>query len=162
MAAPGLFPGEESPGSTETRCRVTPGGGDPRESATESSLPARVSDLRVTVKGCGKSAPRAWQQGRHGKPHREQDRIGAAQDLRGSGASLLLVARVGCLSLHASAGLEEWSPISRKGVDRTRLTGPLTCPRHCEERSDAANQSLRSTGVLPPDRVRDRNDGKPE
>jgi N-acetyl-anhydromuramyl-L-alanine amidase AmpD len=27
---------EESPGSTETRCRVTPGGGDPRESATES------------------------------------------------------------------------------------------------------------------------------
>jgi GntR family transcriptional regulator/MocR family aminotransferase len=28
--------GEESPGSMETRCRVTPGGGDPRESATES------------------------------------------------------------------------------------------------------------------------------
>ena len=26
---------EESPGSTEKRCRVTPGGGDPRESATE-------------------------------------------------------------------------------------------------------------------------------
>ena len=32
--------GEESPGSTETRCRVTPGGGDPRESATESRPPA--------------------------------------------------------------------------------------------------------------------------
>ena len=30
---------EESPGSTETRCRVTPGGGDPRESATESKPP---------------------------------------------------------------------------------------------------------------------------
>ena len=27
--------GEESPGSTERRCRVMPGGGDPRESATE-------------------------------------------------------------------------------------------------------------------------------
>jgi hypothetical protein len=27
---------EESPGSSETRCRVTPGGGNPRESATES------------------------------------------------------------------------------------------------------------------------------
>jgi hypothetical protein len=26
---------EESPGSSETRRRVTPGGGDPRESATE-------------------------------------------------------------------------------------------------------------------------------
>ena len=37
---PGATPGEESPGSTETRCRVTPGGGDPRESATESSPPA--------------------------------------------------------------------------------------------------------------------------
>ena len=32
--------GEESPGSTETRCRVTPGGGDPRDSATESIPPA--------------------------------------------------------------------------------------------------------------------------
>lgn len=30
---------EESPGSTEKRCRVTPGGGDPRESATESKPP---------------------------------------------------------------------------------------------------------------------------
>jgi len=48
------------------------GGGDPRESATESKPPA----LRVRVKGCGKSAPRRWQQGRHGKPHREQNQIG--------------------------------------------------------------------------------------
>ena len=30
---------EESPGSTETRCRVTPGGGNPRESATERKPP---------------------------------------------------------------------------------------------------------------------------
>src|ERR1700722_14504518 len=27
---------EESPGSTEIRCRITSGGGDPRESATEN------------------------------------------------------------------------------------------------------------------------------
>ncbi len=33
--------GEESPGSMEARCRVTPGGGDPRESATESKPPNR-------------------------------------------------------------------------------------------------------------------------
>ena len=32
--------GEESPGSTETRCRLTAGGGDPRESATESKPPS--------------------------------------------------------------------------------------------------------------------------
>eukprot|EP00465_Bigelowiella_longifila_P003887 CAMPEP_0185262034 /NCGR_PEP_ID=MMETSP1359-20130426/10288_1 /TAXON_ID=552665 /ORGANISM="Bigelowiella longifila, Strain CCMP242" /LENGTH=43 /DNA_ID= /DNA_START= /DNA_END= /DNA_ORIENTATION= len=30
---------EESPGSTEARCRVTPGEGDLRESATESKPP---------------------------------------------------------------------------------------------------------------------------
>ena len=33
---------------------------------------------RVRVKGCGKSAPRPRRRGRHGKPHREQGRIGAA------------------------------------------------------------------------------------
>jgi hypothetical protein len=31
------------------------------------------------VKRCGKSAPRVRQRRRHGKPHREQDRIGAAR-----------------------------------------------------------------------------------
>ena len=35
--------GEESPGSMETRCRVTPGGGDPRESATEKIPRIRAS-----------------------------------------------------------------------------------------------------------------------
>ncbi len=34
------------------------------------------ASARVRMKGCGKSAPRTWQQGRHGKPHREQDQIG--------------------------------------------------------------------------------------
>ena len=38
-AAPRLDLGEESPGSTEVRCRITSGGGDPRESATESKPP---------------------------------------------------------------------------------------------------------------------------
>jgi len=66
---------EESPGSTRTRCRLTAGGGDPRESATENKPP---SFGWVRVKRCGKSAPRPWQQGRQGKPHREQDRIGVA------------------------------------------------------------------------------------
>jgi hypothetical protein len=33
---------------------------------------------RARVKRCGKSAPRPRQRGRQGKPHREQDRIGAA------------------------------------------------------------------------------------
>ncbi len=38
MTAGGV-PLEESPGSMQARCRVTPGGGDPRESATENSPP---------------------------------------------------------------------------------------------------------------------------
>jgi len=33
---------EESPGSTETRRRITSGGGDPRESATESKPPKQA------------------------------------------------------------------------------------------------------------------------
>jgi hypothetical protein len=35
--------GEESPGSMEARCRITSGGGDPRDSATESKPPAEPS-----------------------------------------------------------------------------------------------------------------------
>ena len=58
-------------------CRVTPGRGNPRESATEKSLPHRTGNgSGVMVKRWGKSPPRTWQQGRHGKPHPEQCRIG--------------------------------------------------------------------------------------
>jgi hypothetical protein len=70
--------GEESPGSMEARCRVTPGEGDLRESATESK-PPRFAGVRV--KGCGKSAPRVRQRTWQGKPHREQNLIGTARAL---------------------------------------------------------------------------------
>jgi hypothetical protein len=66
---------EESPGSTGIGCRVTPGEGDFRESATENKPPQLAA---VRVKRWGKSPPQAWQQGWHGKPHPEQDLIGAA------------------------------------------------------------------------------------
>ena len=74
---------EESPGSTETRWRITSAGGDPRESATENKPPTGFGfriEAAVRVKRCGKSAPRMWQHRRHGKPHREQDQIGMAHD----------------------------------------------------------------------------------
>ena len=72
--------GEESPGSIDIRCRITSGGGNPRESATENEPPASALQglRRARVKRCGKSAPRVRQRNRHGKPHREQDRIGTA------------------------------------------------------------------------------------
>ena len=105
--------GEESPGSMETRCRVTPGGGDPRESATESKPPARRSaPSAVRVKGWGKSPPRTRQRGRHGKPHREQDRIGTARGFELRPVSGPAV-RVGCARRPATGVPEEWPPRRR-------------------------------------------------
>jgi len=93
----------------ETRCRITTGGGDPRESATESKPPRTGAAARV--KGWGKSPPRDWQQERHGKPHREQDRIGMTR-----GATLRAVSgpviRVGCVRRMATCVQDEWSPRS--------------------------------------------------
>ena len=103
--------GEESPGSTETRCRVTPGGREPRESATESKPPPEAFGRRgVRVKGCGKSAPRPWQQGRHGKPHREQNRIGRADGF-GPWMRFRIVLRVGCARQAATPVPDEWPSI---------------------------------------------------
>ncbi len=74
---------EESPDSTRQRCRVTPGRGNPRESATEIKPPFadRVRSAEVRVKRWGKSPPRDGQPDRHGKPHREQCQIGTAHGL---------------------------------------------------------------------------------
>ena len=58
---------------------LTTTGREARESATESKPPP-LSGAAVRVKGCGKSAPRAWRQVRHGKPHPEKGRIGGRGD----------------------------------------------------------------------------------
>jgi len=89
----------------EARCRITSGGGNPRESATESRPPRSCG---VRVKGCGKSAPRTQQCGRHGKPHQEQNRIGTT-GVRARPVSRPVV-RVGCLRRSAMTVPEEWSP----------------------------------------------------
>jgi hypothetical protein len=109
-------PGEESPGSMEARCRVTPGGGDPRDSATEKRPPAPGRDLGppARVKRCGKSAPRPRRRGRHGKPHREQDQIGAARGLR-LPAGFRAAARVGRARRRATGVPEEWPSLPHKG-----------------------------------------------
>lgn len=70
----------------------------------------------VMVKRWGKSPPRTWRQGRHGKPHPEQCQIGASRGGR-SGASRDTArrdanareARVGSLTAVATRLAEEWS-----------------------------------------------------
>ena len=119
------IPVEESPGSMETRWRLTAAGGDPRESATESKPPAVRRQVRV--KGCGKSAPRGRRRSRQGKPHREQDQIGVAGRARKRGARSVIrpATRVGCLRRLAMGVPDEWPSRRRKPPDRTRLTGQL-------------------------------------
>jgi len=98
------FTAEESPGSTETRRRITSGG------VTPGKAPQKAN--RRVYRGKGervrKSAPLARQRGRHGKPRREQDRIGATEGEKPS-SRLRAVARVGRMRRLATAVPEEWS-----------------------------------------------------
>jgi hypothetical protein len=79
------------------------------------------------VKWCGKSAPRLWQQRWQGKPHREQDQIGAAGRAGNRGAesgSRPLPGLVARGDVRASPQMN-----GRRGgqpPDKTRLTGRLT------------------------------------
>ena len=59
------------------------------------------------VKGWGKSPPRARQRDRHGKPHREQDRIGMARGFSSRPVSGPAI-RVGCVRRPATDVPEEW------------------------------------------------------
>ena len=127
--------GEESPGSIDIRCRITSGGGNPRESATENEPPAFA--LRgfgaARVKRCGKSAPRVRQRNRHGKPHREQNRIGTAtRDVRASdnSAGRCQARRPGrlleAMCEHGPRGMAVTYRVRKQAVPyRTRLTGWL-------------------------------------
>ena len=98
----------------------------------QTALP-RLVLRKVRVKGCGKSAPRTRQRGRHGKPHREQDRIGATRSSpRGEGRPALQARRPGWL-LEAAGngrprGMAATSVGSSRGPYRTRLTGRLIHP----------------------------------
>ncbi len=117
---------EESPGSMDPRWRLTAAGGDPRESATEIKPPFCFGST-ARVKWCGKSAPRLWQQRWQGKPHREQDQIGAAGRAGNRGAesgSRPLPGLVARGDVRASPQMN-----GRRGgqpPDKTRLTGRLT------------------------------------
>ena len=108
------------------RCRVTPGRGNPRDSATENR-PLRFTEVRV--KRWGKSPPRTWQQGRHGKPHREQCQIGVSRgdrSFRGyhhAGSFQPERPGLAARSPSVTAGPEEWSSNRFTAGNRIRLTG---------------------------------------
>ncbi len=68
---------EESPGSTGIRCRLTAGGGDPSESATENKPPASARKVSrgQGENGAAKAHRHPWQnRGGRANSHREQDR----------------------------------------------------------------------------------------
>ncbi len=127
--------GEESPGSMDIRCRITSGGGDPRESATENRPPRalpRAAAAAARVKRCGKSAPRlpatqtAWQTPPGARPNRDgAERIRREADAPDRCPDPAV--RVGCSRRRATGVPEEWPSRVRLALTphRTRLTGRL-------------------------------------
>src|SRR5581483_7946459 len=140
-------------------CQLTAGRREPTESATENEPPkSRKGPARV--KRCGKSAPRPWQQGRHGKPHTEQGQIGkvgspqqCAALTRGPRAF-----RVGCWRRRVTAVLEEWLSRRRKALDRTRLIGRL--PTFFHGRTPGVPPACRNPVRPPPGLHRASRPGK--
>jgi len=129
---------EESPGSMDKRCRITSGGACPRESGDRpqgqchrEQTACPVSARPARVKRCGKSAPRDRQRDRHGKPHREQDRIGVARASRresGRRSRSVRISHPGRL-LEAPGNRRPRGMAVTRGIRvppyRTRLTGRL-------------------------------------
>ena len=116
------------PGNARAGAAGKPAGRDGKRHREQTALVA----TGVRVKRWGKSPPRDWQQDRHGKPHREQCRIGIARGpVRGFGpgyrrrAALAPAIRVGSLSRAGNRrprGMVIQGGVSR--LDRIRLTGP--------------------------------------
>src|SRR5271163_3417268 len=85
--------------------------------------------LGVRVKGCGKSAPRRRQRRRHGKPRREQDRIGAMRGAARRRGACPLAWLLGLVARGARRRASQRNGRRVGGASlrpyRTRLTGRL-------------------------------------
>ena len=128
---------EESPGSTEARCRLTAGGGDPRESATENKPPAPAAPQGNAAAGKGetvrheRTAPlatgAAGQTPPGARPNRG-GRHGAKAPMQGCFSP---VARVGRARRAAMRVPEEWpSRRPARGVGQNpayRPSGTFSC-----------------------------------
>ena len=109
---------EESPDSTWQRCRVTPGRGNPKESATENRPPCLAGDSSLARPGKGETVGQeptaflvtgtAWQAPPGAMPNRVPTRmIGLGQSCRRYAHDR--GDRVGSLSCAAMYSLDEWS-----------------------------------------------------
>ena len=111
----------------------------------------------VRVKRCGKSAPRVRQRKRHGKPHREQNRIGTATrdsslQAKTPQGDVRLAVRVGCSRPCANMVPEEWPSrtVRKRGAYKTRLTGWLMSSQSVfEEDASAENEGFGATRRTP-------------
>jgi len=113
--------GDRARGKSGLHGNTVPGNtrrGRPQGKCHREHTARRGFCLRARVKGCGKSAPRPRRRGRHGKPHREQDRVGAtARRPWWTGRPVSgPVARVGRARCPATGIPEEWpSPGAGRG-----------------------------------------------
>ena len=142
-----LAPREESPGSTEERCRVTPGGGDPRDSATEKRPPAfrRDPEAPARVKRCGKSAPRARQRERRG-----QTPPGARPNRGGSGGPATASPEASSGSPPGSVARGAGQPASQRNGHPRLFTGagqnPAYRPSGLSRIEQNENENWEATG----------------
>jgi len=113
---------EESPGSTKIRCRVTPGEGNLRESATENRPPG----ISMTGKGetvrQERTARTATDAARQTPPGARPNRDGTKLRLQ---AGFCAAIRVGREKRMVTCVPDEWSSRAGNRLDRTRLTGWL-------------------------------------
>ena len=108
MIAVGVEPNEESPSSTGQGCRVTPGGGDSRDSATEIDN-CKAYALLVQVERRGKSSPAAWRHAGHVNPIRSNAD-------RGICSIGIMPPPTGGLSGMETYRLDRWLPNTEPGL----------------------------------------------
>ena len=135
--------GEESPGSIDIRCRITSGGGDPRDSATENEPlpPPCLPRSRGGIKGgdskgekvrsertAGPATETAWQTTPGARPNRDGNAAMFASAITPQG-DVRLAVRVGCSRQRANVVPEEWPSrivwAKQTMPYKTRLTGWL-------------------------------------